>query len=294
VDGYGSTPKTENRFDIYALLRYQFNDDLSASMNLRQALVTSFDPPFTPSLGVEYVIFQNKKRKFVLPANIGLSYRVPTLNERYWINLGNPNIKPETGFNKEIGIVWSEKSNENTIASLSGTVFHNLIDNWAYWNPSKGYRVENLQQVLAKGLEVDFELKIRRPKKQISSKIQYALTNSSQQKEFGAYTKEILGKQLVYIPRHVVSSSSAVVHADFTFGLNQSFNSVRHVTFDHSGSPFPAYYLMNGTCSLHKKVGSSSVDFTLYANNITNTLYPNLKRNAMPMRSFALSLTFNL
>jgi vitamin B12 transporter len=293
VDGYGSALKTENRFDIYALLRLQFSDVLSSSLNLRQAFVTGFDPPFTPSFGLEYVFFQNNKRKITLPANIALSYRVPTLNERYWINLGNPTIKPETGFNKEIGMTWAEKRNENSVLSFSVTAFHNLIDNWAYWNPSKGYRVENLQQVLAKGFEIDFELKTKTPKTLFVSKIQYAFTNSSQQKEFGAYTKEIIGKQLVYIPRYVISTSSSVIYSDFTFSLNQNFNSVRHVTFDHSGSPFPAYYLVNGVCSYHKKIANNGFDFILYANNITNTLYPNLKRNAMPMRSFAISVAFN-
>jgi vitamin B12 transporter len=293
VDGYGSNLKTENRFDIYALLRHQFSNALSTSLNLRQAYVTGFDPPFTPSFGVEYVIHQNIKRKISLPANVGLSYRVPTLNERYWVNLGNPNIKPENGFNKEIGLVWVEKNSLNTFTSLSATVFHNLINNWTYWNPSTGYRVENLQKVLSKGFEVDFELNTKLKSLQYIAKIQYAHTNSSQQKEFGAYTADILGKQLVYIPRHVVSSSSSVIYKMMTISANQTFNSARHTTFDHSGRAFPAYYLLNLVGSFHKILAEKSLDFTFYGNNITNTLYPNLKKNSMPMRSFAISLAFN-
>jgi vitamin B12 transporter len=293
VDGYGTEGKTENRFDIYALFRHQFNTNLSTSLNLRQAFVTGFNPPFTPAFGLEYVVFQNKSRKITLPLNIGLSYRVPTLNERYWINLGNPNIKPETGFNKEIGVTWSENRNEHTFFNISSSVFHNLIDNWAYWNLAKGYRVENLQSVLAKGFELDFEVKTKTANAFINSKIQYAFTNSSQQKEFGAYTKDIIGKQLVYIPRHVVSSSSSVIYKNLTLSANQIFNSVRYVTFDHSGRPFLAYYILNLVSSFHKKIDKNSFDVTLYGNNITNTLYPNLKRNAMPMRSFAVSLAFN-
>lgn len=295
VDGYGDGGfKTENRADIYALLRHQFSNRLSTSVNLRQAFVSGYNPPFTPSAGVEYAIYFKGNTKITIPANVAYSYRVPTLNERYWANLGNPDLKPETGFNKEGGIIWQQRLTPYTQTKLGVTVFHNLIDNWTYWNPDRGYRVENLQQVLSKGLEVELQWKTKVDDYQITADAQYAFTNASQQKEFGAYTKEILGKQLIYVPRHALSSTISVTKKVFTATIQQLFNSKRYVTFDHSGTPFPPYYLMNLMLNYQKKIKKHTLDFIIQGNNITNTLYPNIKKNAMPMRSVSLGVMMTI
>lgn len=291
VDGYGDGGfKTENRADIYALLRHQFNNRLSTSINLRQAFVSGYNPPFSPSAGFEYAVYFKGNTKITIPANVAYSYRVPTLNERYWANLGNPDLKPETGFNKEGGITWQQRVTYYSQTKLGITVFHNLIDNWTYWNPDRGYRVENLQQVLSKGLEVEFQWKTKINDFQFSADAQYALTNASQQKEFGAYTKDILGKQLIYVPRHAVSSTVSVTKKAFSATIQQLFNSERYVTFDHSGTPFPPYYLMNILLNYQKKIKKHTLDFLIQGNNLTNTLYPNIKKNAMPMRSVSLGV----
>ena len=293
VDDYNLGVQKENRHDYYALLRHQFNGRLSASLNLRQAFVTKYNPPFTPSAGVEYVLIKRAKTKITLPANIALSYRVPTLNERYWVKLGNPDIRPEKGFNKEIGILWQQKLSEQTQTKFSITAFHNLIDNWTYWNPDNNYRVENLQQVLSKGLEFEFGLKTKIQEIDLSTNMQYGLTNASQQKEFGAYSQDILGKQLIYVPRHTISNTTSATYKKLNMSIQQSYNSARYITFDHSGLPFPPYYLMNCLLNYQKKWAVNQLDMILQVNNLTNTLYPNIKKNAMPMRSVALSFVLH-
>jgi vitamin B12 transporter len=293
VDGYGGGLKQENRLDLYALFRHQFNGRLSTSLNIRQAFVTGYDPPFTPSLGVEYVALRSTKSQLTFLGNASISYRVPTLNERYWANLGNPDIKPESGFNKEIGVAFRHKHSDNTQSKVSITAFHNLIDNWTYWNPDKGYRVENLQQVLAKGLEVDLSIKTLINKYSISTDLRYALTNSSQQKLFGPYTADIIGQQLIYVPRHVVCSTLSASKNDISLTIQQQFTSERYITFDHSGRPFPPYYLLNAILNYQIKKSKIQTDIAIQCNNLTNTLYPNVKKNAMPLRTVSLNVVFH-
>jgi vitamin B12 transporter len=293
VDGYSSGLKQENRLDLYALFRHQFNAKISAALNIRQAFVTGYDPPFTPSLGVEYVAMQSAKSQLRLLGNVSVSYRVPTLNERYWLNLGNPDIKPESGLNKEIGLAFWHKHSEQTQSKLSVTAFHNLIDNWTYWNPNTGYRVENLQQVLAKGLEVDWNAKSLINRYLIMADLRYALTNSSQQKLFGPYTADIVGQQLVYVPRHVMSSTLSASKNNLSLTVQQQFTSARYITFDHSGQPFPPYYLMNAVLNYQFKKKKIQTDVAIQGNNLTNTLYPNIKKNAMPLRTVSLNVVFH-
>jgi len=290
VDGYGGDRKTETRLDLYALLRHQFSARLSSSLNLRQAWVTGYNPPFTPSAGLEYILVKNPKDRLTLPVSLARSYRVPTLNERYWEVLGNPDIQPETGFNKETGLVWQHKFTAITQTRLGATVFHNRIDNWTYWNPEKNYRVENLQQVLSKGIELETSLQSRIEKTRFDIRAQYTLTHASQQKEYGAYTHDILGKQLVYVPRHAVSSTVSATRKAWSVDIQQQFNSKRYITFDHSGQPYMPFYLMNGRIAYEKRTSRRVFNTALQVNNVTDVLYPNQKKNAMPMRSVALSI----
>ena len=292
VDGYGSSIKTENRADVYMLVRQQFNSRLSGALNFRQAFVNNFEIPFTPSIGVEYVLFKKNKFSLTLPANVSYSYRVPTLNERYWVDLGNPDLLPEKGFNKEATINVRKKDTAQEL-NFGITAFHNFINNWTYWNPDRNYKVENLQEVLSKGLEIEANMFRKNLLGAYKIDLKYALTNSSQQKEYGPYTKDIIGKQLTYIPRHVWSNTLSLSKAKYSFHIQQAFNSKRYVTFDHSGKAFSPFYLLNLQATYHKQYYKQSIDFILAVNNATNTLYPNLKKNAMPGRSLALTILFN-
>ena len=125
-----------------------------------------------------------------------------------------------------------------------------------------------------------------------TAQFQYALTHSSQQKAYGPYTQDILGKQLIYVPRHSLSGTLGVTSGAWSFTVQQLYNSARFITFDHSGRPFPGYYLMNAWATYQYKLKQHRLHFQLQGNNLTNTLYPNLKKNAMPMRSVSFNVIF--
>lgn len=291
VDGYGSDLIHENRGDVYALLRSNFSTRLNTSINLRQALSNRYKAPFTPSFGLDFKLITKQNTQILLSGSIAKSYRLPTLNERYWKVLGNPDIKPERGLNKEIGIEWKQVLGTLYKTSLGINAFHNLIDDWTYWNPDKNYRVENLQQVLSKGLEFSSSMKYSDFVAQKSAGIilSYSLTNASQQKVYDIYAADIVGKQLIYVPRHAISSSIYYGRKYWNVGVQGMFNSARYITFDHAGQPFPPYMILNTTFTF--KIKQANIVFQ--ANNLTNTVYPNVKKNAMPGRNFQLALIFN-
>jgi iron complex outermembrane receptor protein len=301
VDGYDKDNIAENRLDIFAWLRYQVTPKFLTTLNVRQALIKSFDPPIAPALGLEYQLV-----KFVkLTGSLSRSYRIPTMNERYWSDLGNPDLKPEDGFNKELGINWNQTKKDFSFSS-SLNVYHNLIDNWVYWNPETGYRVQNLQQVLAKGIE--FSNKVVYRHVQISSGLttQYAFTNSSQQKAYDNFSADVIGKQLIYIPKHNFTANFFFQTLSLGKGeflkkhgmpfratLQWQANSRRYYTFDNSkwldGQQIFNVILENG---LKWKHVDAKVFFQV--NNVFDELYLNSKRNAMPGRNYAINLVFNI
>jgi iron complex outermembrane receptor protein len=301
VDGYTANLIQENRGDMYALLRSNISKRMNASINLRQALSNRFKVPFTPSFGLDIRLIAKQNTQVLLTGNIAKSYRLPTLNERYWTVLGNLDIKPEQGLNKEIGIEWKQSSGEPLLgkpyqSSIGINAFHNLIDDWTYWNPDRNYRVENLQQVLSKGLEFTSSFKYNRvansdfgSQKSAGIILSYSLTDASQQKVYDIYATDIIGKQLIYVPRHAISSSIYYGQKHWNLGIQGIFNSARYITFDHSGQHFPPYMILNSTFSLKIK----KTNLVFQANNLTNTVYPNVKKNAMPGRSFQIAFIFN-
>ncbi|MFY7912119.1 MAG: TonB-dependent receptor plug domain-containing protein [Emticicia sp.] len=300
VDGYGPAIIHENRGDAYALIRkaFHFNgktNKLITTLNLRQAFSSRYKAPFTPAFGLNYNLFTNKISQLDFLGNVARSYRLPTLNERYWKVLGNPAIQPENGFNKEIGFDYKQLHGQYFKSSISINAFHNLIDNWTYWNPEKNYRVENLQQVLSKGLEINSSLKYNDFLQLRSAGLilAYSLTHASQQKVYDVYAQDLIGKQLIYVPRHAVSGSIYYGQKLWNISLQGSFNSTRYFTFDHSGQPFPPYFILNTTFTHKIKIMSQDANLIFQANNLTNTVYPNVKRNAMPGINFQVAAVFN-
>ena len=301
VDGYNSDKITENRLDVFAWLRYEVSTKFLSTLSIRQALIKSFDPPIAPALGLEYQLAKSVK----LTGNLSRSYRIPTMNERYWSDLGNPNLKPEDGFNKELGINWNQTKKDFSFSS-SLNVYHNLIDNWVYWNPETGYRVQNLQRVLVKG--IDFSNKILYQHEKISSGLttQYAFTHSSQQKAYDNFSADVIGKQLIYIPKHNFTANLFFQTLSLGKGeflnkhgvplratLQWQANSRRYYTFDNSkwldGQQIFNMIIENGLRWKH-------VDGRLFfqINNVFDELYLNSKRNAMPGRNYAINLVFNI
>jgi len=293
VDGYGGGAITESRQDIFALLRQQFTQKLTASLNLRQAFSTRYIAPFTPSFGFEYTVISDEKTQIKLTGNMAKSYRLPTLNERYWKVLGNLDIQPESGLNKEIGANWKQVFSTNISTSLGINVYHNLIDNWTYWNPDKGYRVENLQQVLSKGFEISSNVKYLKNNNLAGISATYAYTDASQQKVYDVYAIDIIGKQIIYVPRHTLTGTAYVGKRDWSLTIQGLYNSERYITFDHSGQPFPSYFIVNSTLSGKIHFGKIQSNLIFQVNNLTDTVYSSVRKNAMPGRSFSVGLVFS-
>ncbi len=299
VDDYSAPFITENRADLFALSRWQFGSRWLVSANVRQAFVTRFNPPLTPSLGAEYrLIDQDEYRQaaFRLTAkgSVSRSYRVPTLNERYWKTLGNPEIRPESGLNKELGleVKWQPAEAQQVTASL--TAYHNRVDDWAYWNPDRNYRVENLQLVVARGLEAQAQWRATLSTWQTGATLGYALNRSSQERVYNAYAVDIVGKQLVYVPVHQGTFSAYAQRGIFRFTTQARGQTRSFTTFDNSRE-LPGYVLVNLLAEATAQRRRWRADLQAQASNVFDALYLNVGRNAMPGRNFSLNLllTYN-
>lgn len=293
VDGYGVNLITEQRGDVYLLTRYQHNSRLTVSLNLRQAFVLRYDPPFTPSVGVTYRLVDKADARLDWRVNAGRSYRVPTLNERYWETLGNPNLRPERSTNAEMGLDYQRTISDYQTGSVGLTAYHNRIDDWVYWNPERGYRVENLQQVLARGLEVHTRWTYRSDVRQIGFFGQYALTRTTLERSYSTYAQAILGRQLVFIPLHTASAQLFYQQKNHRLTAIWQTSGRRFYTDDNTKF-MKGYALINLIYEHSFRITTVRGKAFFQVDNVLNELYLNIKRNAMPGRSFALNLVLSI
>lgn len=288
VDGYGGQVVQENRADLYALTRYQGRRWL-VSANLRQGFATGYRAPFTPSIGGEYQLIRQAAWQLTAKGSVGRSYRVPTLNERYWLNLGNPALKPEQGINAEAGLAARTTTAKAWQLTAELTTYRNRVKDWTYWNPTRNYRVENLQEVLARGVEWNGSATYTQGRWQAGMRAGYAYTRSTQERVYDVYAQDVVGKQLVYVPLHTGNLSAFVKRGPTRLTIQTLLNTKQYITFDNIQA-LPAYTLTNVLLNTHWQWGAVLGQVQGQINNVFDVLYLNVRRNAMPGRNYALSL----
>ncbi|WP_229206866.1 TonB-dependent receptor plug domain-containing protein [Dyadobacter crusticola] len=289
VAGYETPVITENRGDLFLLTRWQANAPLVVSLNLRQALTTGYNPPFTPSLGAEYQLINLPDYKLRLESSVARSYRVPTLNERYWAVLGDPHIKPENGWNKEAGIEQTLVISPKSLLNVTITAYHNRIRDWTYWNPAKNYRIENLQQVLARGLEIQAGWRGSIDVTQLGTNLTYAYNKSIQERAYDAYSADVIGKQLRFVPLHTAGLNAFAQYRNTKLTGQLQFAGKRFTTFDNT-TFLKEYALLHLIAETSFSFGKVYLRMQGQINNVTNTFYLSVQNNALPGRSFAINL----
>ncbi|GGK60562.1 TonB-dependent receptor [Rufibacter glacialis] len=290
VSGYGGKVE-EQRFSTYAWLRYDPLPTLQLSLNVRQAWVQGFNPPLTPTLGTNLSLWQDQGNSLTLKANVSRSYRVPTLNDRFWRPGGNPALKPEGGWGYEGGLQHQYRSGSLT-GSTELTGYALQVKDWIQWQRStEGNYSEpvNLQKVRGHGLELDSRWHYQMEETWIlSGGAAYAYT-ISQQKLPNAQA-QLQARQLFYVPKHKMAAWAEVRYKSWWLTTDATFTG-RRFTDNDNNHWLPAYPLVNA--GLGKTFTWRSFETQLLAQvlNASNTIYQTLAYRAMPPRNFRLSVS---
>ncbi|MBD1397971.1 TonB-dependent receptor [Pontibacter sp. JH31] len=289
VQGYGRKV-TEDRAAAFLLFRFDPARRLDLSLNLRQAFVKGYNPIPAPTLGANWLMLEQGDHRLYLKGNISGSYRVPTLNERFWRPGGNPDIKPEQGWSFEGGLrhVYSQGT---ILIETEASLYRMLVDNWVQWMPlESGYwSPRNLQKVRSQGIEMSSRASQKLGEFDLAATAGYTYTASEQVKAYEG--PEELHQQLAHVPLHKAQLGTDVAFRSWTLLGNITYNGLRY-TNNSNTSSLPAYTLLS--LALNKKfgVGPYQLIASLRTDNATNTDYHVLENMPMPPRSFAASLRF--
>lgn len=126
VDSTKSLDRTNQNTSAVTLGYQGAIDQHLYQASIRRDEVYGLDGQNTGSVGYGYRLTKD----LMVRGNIGTAFHAPTFNDLYWpidpINFyqGNPNLKPETSVNREIGLNYETKSSE-----LGLTFYKNRVSN---------------------------------------------------------------------------------------------------------------------------------------------------------------------
>lgn len=149
---------------------------------------------------------QKVDRLWRFTLNTTLNYRLPTLNDRFWIPGGNPNLLPEQGLRSEAGIDLLRKGSFYALR-----MYHYAMQNLIVWLPgSQGYwSPENVTSTWSSGMEISadvllFEKSRYSLKLPLRLQLNRSLSNAGQ----GLIDRWLNQQQNIYAP--VLSSSAGL------------------------------------------------------------------------------------
>ncbi|QDO95416.1 TonB-dependent receptor [Formosa sediminum] len=275
--GKGSSIDEEKRkiASFNLLYKQQLNPWFLYELGIRQEITTNYNSPFLYNLGLQFQV----ANPYSITINGSKNFRIPTFNDLYWENSGNPDLKPESSYQAELGNHLTLKH-----TTLSVTAYYNSITDMIRWLPNGTYwQPVNTDHVVTYGLEGVLQYSRTINLHTFSFNSTYAYTISENQD-----TK----KQLTYVPYHKATASlgyhfkniSAFYQWLFVGNVFTTTDNVSQYELDHYNlSNIGLDYTLNDTFTLGGKL-----------NNIWNVNYQNVSSRYMPGRNYSFFLNINI
>lgn len=275
---------------VYATYkRSHFEKLFQHQISLRQEWVNGKPIPLMPSYGFNIHIHKSTS----VYGNVARSYRLPTFNDLYWPEMGNPNLEAEHGWNEEITLA-NYISVKGVLVQTALTVFNKTIQDWILWVPKGGNLSTpmNVYQVWSRGVELDWKMQ---------------KTNGNLLLKFGGlhdYTlaspeashlvqDESIGKQLIYTPKIKNQLQVTGIYKKTSLAYFFHYIGTRYVSSDHSNwlDPYTFSTLsVSHAFAVKKKQGT--VQFLL--NNLFNQTYQIMVNRPMPLIQYQINLNLTI
>ena len=282
VDGYADSTRWfgQTRLSAYTMTSWS-RKQIRGSLLLRQEWAQAQAAPFTGSFGLEWTPGKLGK----LNLHVARNFNLPTLNDRYWRNLGNEHLRPEKGFSADAG--WSV---DGKLMSTGVTVFHLLLDDWILWQPDASglFRPGNLRKVWSRGMEgfIKARFSWRSLHGQFTGRAQWSATTLVDTYEG---SEGVLGSQLAYTSRFNASQHFRIQWKTSSMAYLHQYTGQR---LDLAGKPLPTFSI--GTFLIASSFIKSRLILEFRVENLWDAQYEIFRYRPMPGRSWRMGLAYRL
>ena len=234
---------------------------------------------FSPQLGLNLAL---REGMLHVKGALGRAFRAPTLGERFFRPGGNPDLKPERGWNTEAGLYARLRP-----FTLELTAFRTILREQIVWYPGfvapgvQLWRPINVGRVRTRGLEaslrtyVPFTASFR-----LQGGLFYTLTRAEDRSNPAT---RAYGHQLRYVPLQQLKAFIDVQVGPVGLSLNARHTGRRYLTSDESQALAP-FTVLDAHLRLTPQIARIRWSFSLTAENLTNTAYEVVRFYPMPPR----------
>lgn len=274
--GEGSDIISEKR-DIGSgslLMKHQVTSKIRYELGIRKEITNAYESPllFSAGTAIDAASF------YTIKINASRNFRIPTFNDLYWQGTGNPNLKPESSYQAELGNVFHF---DNLTFTITG--YYIKLQDMLRWVPSTGgiWRPENVDKVNTYGLESTLNWKKKIGGGQLEFNGTYAYTIS---REDGKT------EQLIYVPLHKATATIAYGYKGFSGYYRHLFNGEVFTSSDNTYD-LDAFNVSGIGAEYNFKI-LSGLALGAQVNNLWNEEYQNVIMRPMPGRYYNMYLNF--
>lgn len=261
----------QNDFTTYVLFHHEPISKINYNVSIRKGFSNQYEIPFIFAIDFNIDLLSNLKLK----GNYATNYRLPTINDLYWVPGGNRDLIPETSSTFELGLVYTK-----SIFEFNLTSFLIDSDNLIQWQPisSDIWQPVNIQNARNYGLEFAAVLSKQINVHKIDFTFQYDYVHA---------TDQTLNKQLIYVPNHKANSIFSYKYRKWGFNYNLQYTGKVYITTSNTQS-LDAYTLSN--ISVSRSLFNDKLRLAFQANNLFNEYYQSVAYRPMPNRNFTLNI----
>ncbi|HLP19048.1 MAG TPA: TonB-dependent receptor, partial [Chitinophagales bacterium] len=274
---------------LVAGVKYTPVKQLVGQVKLRQSIYDKMLSPLAPLLTVSYKDEFYQGHKVSLTLNASRAFRFPTLNDLYWVPGGNPNLKPEKGWDGELSGRYAYRY----YFSFTATGFAKYITNWIQWTTNGSYwEPRNVKRVFTRGVELQaWACTQSIGRFSAMFVVNYTYTRATNLDPLSPYDLS-LNKQLIYVPLHQVKGSAQFYYRRFYLKAINTFTDAVFITTDNSQA-LKGYYLLDLEVGKDFEIRDKyELGVSFRANNVTNRQYQNVAQRPMPGVNFEGTLKF--
>ena len=296
ADIFNETARSDSAYDYqvhwrfwqaaFASLKYDPKKWVSAQVLVREDAIDGSFSPVQGLVGVEV----KPLKWFFLKGNVAHNFRAPTMNDLYWEPGGNHDLKSETGFSWEAGLGFTVKS-KSIHFEAGANYFQSEIDNWIIWLRDGGiWSPQNVRAVSTKGLETRLSTTIRLGNFDIKANASYTFVSSTINESTNR-NDSLIGKQLIYVPKHIAKGSVSLQYKRLFLIYQHEYQGMRYTTADNSRF-LPGFQIARIAAGYERSFRKHTIGLSASVGNIFGEEYQMIAWRPMPGRSFMINLSY--
>ena len=277
----GSNTIRESLHGIDTKAKITFIKNLNLLLNFKLSSIDRERLPFIYKLSSDYTVFKN----WTLKGAYSKSFLRPTINDRYWLRGGNPDLETEYSERLCVGLSYSALN----LLKLEIGYFNSNIDNQIRWIPgSANWNVTNVRKYYSQGYTAS--VKVTKDFNRLTARLlsHYQYTDAKDESTTGEEVYPL------YIPAHKWTNVLRLSYQKYSLILEQLYVSEVNTRTDGL-DPLDAYLINNLKLRRTFSYKEDIVGLALSLNNILNAEYQITRLRPMPGRNFLLTFnyTFN-